>query len=233
MNGKMKTISLQGKEYAQVKDRVKEFRAENPNGLINTTPTIQEDGQIIFKAHVVKDKANESSAEATGHALGKNNGQKAFEKLETIAVGRALALLGYGADGEIASGEEMEEFLAYKQEQDKRLEEEVLESIAQIKNTKTVEELKKFYLGLGTLTTDQRIINAKDTQYRLLMQGSVAEEKVKEIEAIQTMEELTNLFTEMSDAMKEDDKIIQAKDKKFKELNSVEEVKPKAKAKKK
>lgn len=113
---KVNTIQLQGKDYAQVKDRLNEFRKDNPFGLIETTPTIQPDGQILFKARIVKDKSNDNSAEATGHAMGKAGAQKAFEKLETIAVGRALALLGYASDGEIASGEEMEEFIAHKQE---------------------------------------------------------------------------------------------------------------------
>ena len=35
---------------------------------------------------------------------------KSFEKLESIAVGRALAFAGFSADGEIASFEEMEEY---------------------------------------------------------------------------------------------------------------------------
>jgi hypothetical protein len=36
--------------------------------------------------------------------------EKSFEKLETIAVGRALAFAGYLADGEIASMEEMAKY---------------------------------------------------------------------------------------------------------------------------
>jgi len=107
-------MDLKGKAYAQVKDRLQEFRQQNPNGLIETAPTIQPDGQILFKARILKDKADTSSAEASGHALGPNKGDKAFEKLETIAVGRALALLGYATDGEIASSEEMEEFLEHR-----------------------------------------------------------------------------------------------------------------------
>lgn len=116
-----KTIDLKGKAYAQVKDRLKEFRKECVHGLIETLPTIQPDGQILFKARILKDKTDPGSPEASGHALGKNTGDKAFEKLETIAVGRALALLGYAADGEIASSEEMEEFMAHKEAQQKKL----------------------------------------------------------------------------------------------------------------
>lgn len=112
---KVKTIDLKGKEYAQVKERLKQFRDDCPNGLIETFPTIQPD-TIMFKARILKNKSDASSAEATGHAYGPNKGEKAFEKLETIAVGRALALLGYAQDGEVASGEEMEEFIQFQEE---------------------------------------------------------------------------------------------------------------------
>lgn len=134
-----KTITLQGKEYAQVKDRLKQFRTDCPNGLIETSPIMQEDGQILFKARILKDKEIPSSAEATGHALGPNKGVKAFEKLETIAVGRALGLLGYASDGEIASSEEMEDFLEYQKDQKIEM---ILACTEKITNTKNLEELK-------------------------------------------------------------------------------------------
>ena len=136
---KIKTIDLKGNSYAKVADRLKEFRQDCPNGKIETTPSIQEDGQVLFKAYILKDKADEFSAEATGHALGGNTNPKAFEKLETIAVGRALAMLGYASDGEIASGEEMEEFLQY---QDQKKEAMITDYKKTIEKCKTLEELK-------------------------------------------------------------------------------------------
>ena len=63
------------------------------------------DGWVVFHASIECPKGTFS-----GHALGKVGGEKAFEKLETIAVGRALAFAGYLASGEIASFEEMQEF---------------------------------------------------------------------------------------------------------------------------
>ena len=141
----MKTISLQGKDYATVKDRLKQFREDCPNGLIETSPTIQADGQIMFKARVLKDKSKPESSEATGHSLGKDQGQKAFEKLETIAVGRALALLGYAQDGEIASGEEMEEFHAYQDELRKK---RLAELEATLNKAKTMAALKKAWASI-------------------------------------------------------------------------------------
>lgn len=142
MERKTKTIDLKGKEYAQVKDRLMEFRTDNTNGSIETTPTFQPDGQILFKARIIRDRSDESSAEATGHALGKNSGDKAFEKLETIAVGRALALLGYASSGEIASSEEMEEFDEWKQEQHR---ESVLEWQEKLVDCKDLTQLKSLW----------------------------------------------------------------------------------------
>ena len=137
-----KTINLKGKQYAEVKERIKEFRADCPNGLIETNPTLQPDGQILFKARILKDKAVETSGEATGHSLGANKGDKAFEKLETIAIGRALAILGYASDGEIASSEEMEEFSLYQKE---KLEEAILAGRERIEDAKTLQELKDIW----------------------------------------------------------------------------------------
>ncbi len=142
---KTKTIDLKGKQYAQVSDRIKEFRDACPHGLIETTPTFNQDGSILFKARILKDKGDETSAESTGHALGPNKGEKSFEKLETIAVGRALALLGYASDGDIASGEEMEEF--YDFQNSKR--EDIIDDLTdRIKNAKTIDELKSVWASV-------------------------------------------------------------------------------------
>ena len=138
---KINTIKLQGKDYAQVKDRMNEFREANPRGLIETHPTFQLDGSIMFRARALKDKSDLASAEATGHAFGLNKGLKAFEKLETIAVGRALALLGYGSDGDIASGEEMEEFEKYKLDKEESLIAELEEKLKLTQNLKELSEV--------------------------------------------------------------------------------------------
>lgn len=150
---KIATINLSGKNYAQVKDRIKEFRTDCPNGLIETTPTVS-DTQIIFKARILKDKSNPASAEATGHSMGEigakdkkgNSIEKIFEKQESIAVGRALALLGYASDGEIASSEEMEEFFEYQEE---RKAEAIMEVTEQIGNCQSLEELKTLWASLS------------------------------------------------------------------------------------
>lgn len=145
MNKRTTTIDLKGKDYAQVKDRIIEFRTDNPNGLIETTPTIRPDGQVMFKARILKDKGEANSAESTGHSLGANKGDKEFEKLETIAVGRALALLGYSSSGEIASSEEMEEFEDYKQSKHVEM---IAAMLEKLENCSSLGELKQVWADM-------------------------------------------------------------------------------------
>jgi len=142
---KINTVKIQGgAQYAKVSDRLKEFRSENPRASITTTPIPQDSGMVLFKAYILKDKADEHSADATGHALQIKAGTKDFEKLETVAVGRALALLGYGADGEIASSEEMEEFERFQDEKKFELIEKTKKEVAEITDVK---KLREYYLA--------------------------------------------------------------------------------------
>ncbi len=55
-------------DYAKVAERLKLFRKECPNGLIETKFEMTET-HVVFKARVIKSKQDESSAEATGHAI--------------------------------------------------------------------------------------------------------------------------------------------------------------------
>lgn len=139
-----------GAEYAKVNSRMLEFRSDNPRGDIDTIPsyeTLDNIRYIQFKAVIVRDRSDDTSSKASGHArLPDDNKQKTFEKCETIAVGRALAFLGYGADGEIASSEEMEEYEAHKQEQ---LAEEIMEVTEAIGNCETLEQLKTLFSNLS------------------------------------------------------------------------------------
>lgn len=127
----MKTINLKGREYAPVSARVEQFHKDHQDGSIITETTFAE-GHVIVKATVsygviyrtqgssVSDFNDVSTISAqidplfkrtfTGHSYGTVKGEKAFEKLETTAVGRALAFAGYLAGGEIASYDEMQEF---------------------------------------------------------------------------------------------------------------------------
>lgn len=136
------TIKVQGGEYATVPTRLKAFRESHPRADVKTEPTFTENGDVIFKATIVSDVSDESSPKATGHSYGKMAGAKAFEKQETIAVGRALALLGYLNNGQIASTEEMEEFESYQAEK----------IVKQIEEAETVEELLELFNAMDSGT---------------------------------------------------------------------------------
>ncbi len=189
MAKKISTIKLNGgkTDYAKVASRVKEFRTECPHGSIDTKPTILEDGSIMFSAIIIKDLSDEFSARATGTALSKSKNadkEKDFEKLETIAVGRALALLGYGADGEIASSDEMEEFHAF---QDKK-KSEVEAIIKVLQGTKTVDELKEKFLNCGMLSNAD-VINMKNVMYNKLKTVVIEVPKKKAVKKATKVEE--------------------------------------------
>lgn len=154
---KADTMKVSGGEYAKVPVRLKLFREDCPNGLIETTPNIQENGEILFKARVLKDKSDPNSAEATGHALGANKGVKAFEKLETVAIGRALAILGYLASGEIASSEEMELFKEYQDDQAQM-------AVDALNAAETIDELKSIFMSLGTMMSNSKVVETKNAK---------------------------------------------------------------------
>lgn len=104
----LKTIKLKGKDYVQVNERVLFFNETYPNGAIKTIPTFQDD-TVYFKAVVTPDIEN-STRYFVGHSFGNVKAEKALEKLETVAVGRALAFMGIGIVESIASADEIANF---------------------------------------------------------------------------------------------------------------------------
>lgn len=108
---KEKAISIKGKKYVLVSDRVKYFNAAYSNGVIKTKLIKYEDKQIIVKATVIPDIKNperyfeDYSQEIEGQ--GYINKTSALENASTSAVGRALALMGIGVLDSIASADEM------------------------------------------------------------------------------------------------------------------------------
>lgn len=143
-------VKFGDKDYALVPDRLKVFRSENPRASIVTDPTIGEDGSVIFKATIIKDQSDEYSARATGtarYSAEEMKKPKQFEKLETVATGRALALLGYLNDGQVATTEEMAEFEQFK-------EDKFNEVVKKIKKAKKREDFQKL---LAELTPEQKL----------------------------------------------------------------------------
>ncbi len=165
MNKQLSTMKVSGGDYSKVPVRLKEFREKNPRGLVETKPERQDDGSLIFTTRILMDKSNPDSAEATGTAFytaKELEKPKAFEKLETVSVGRALSLLGYLNNGEVASTEEMEEFHSFKQDC-------IDDSVASIEACSDLEELKTLFKSLGSLMAEKRIVEAKDAMKAKLL----------------------------------------------------------------
>lgn len=175
MAGRIKTVKIGGGiDYAKVADRIKIFWEENPNGKIDTEREDISDNKVRFIARIWRDSKVildlatvgtdiniiKLTANAMASADAAKKGDKENEKLETVAVGRALAMLGYLASGEVASREEMEQFEAYKAD---LFQDEVDNTIKEMKKAKTIDELRKLYVSLDTeLRTNQKIFNIKD-----------------------------------------------------------------------
>lgn len=109
-NGSIKTANIQGKEYAEVNQRIKAFRSLCPGGAILTEMLSCENGVCIFKASVYDE---DMRILGTGTAYEKEgstfiNKTSYIENCETSAVGRALGMCGFGIDTSIASSEEVQ-----------------------------------------------------------------------------------------------------------------------------
>lgn len=113
-NSTIKTTDIKGKSYAMVNERIKAFRMVHPGGLIETRMLSDEAGKCVFRAEV-RDK--NGCILGTGHAyereeMGNINRTSYIENCETSAIGRALAMCGFGIDVSIASYEEVTEAIA-------------------------------------------------------------------------------------------------------------------------
>lgn len=170
---KASTINLSGSDYAKVAERLRLFRTDWPNSKIETHYEYEVDKSVIFTVWIWKDKTDyidvlkevknaeiaRGSSDANGTARGEVGvKQKDFEKLESIALGRALAMLGYLASGEIASFEEMEEFNKFRDQQQA---EAVAEVVQTFKDAKTLDELKKAFVASKMMNVKE-VVAAKD-----------------------------------------------------------------------
>lgn len=87
-------LNLRGKEYLEVKYRLVWFREDHPDWAIETELVSVTDVSAYAKATIRDDKGR---VIATSHKFESIQGFPDFiEKAETGAIGRALALIGYG-----------------------------------------------------------------------------------------------------------------------------------------
>jgi len=110
--------------YVEIKDRVKQFHATYPKGVIKTELLVPGPERFVVKAVVAKTAEEcQNGAYFTGHAeevvgQGYINKSSACENAETSAVGRALAFMGFSVDVSIASREEVERAIERQQTYD-------------------------------------------------------------------------------------------------------------------
>jgi hypothetical protein len=120
---KFKTVNIRGKEYVEVKERVKYFRQEEQfeNWTIATEFPVLDSEQCVCKA-TIADKSGR--VVATGHAHEERsasniNKTSYIENCETSAIGRALAVMGIGVDDSMASAGEVADAIHQQQNSNK------------------------------------------------------------------------------------------------------------------
>jgi hypothetical protein len=108
---KLKTISIHGKEYITVAQRVLGFNEQYLKGSISTE-VISDDGTTIQMKTTVWPDASDQSRCFTGFSEEVRGGEgvnkvSAVENAETSAVGRALGMMGIGIIDGIATADEV------------------------------------------------------------------------------------------------------------------------------
>ena len=108
---KFKTVNIRGKQYVEVKERVKYFRQEKKydNWTIATEFPVLDSEQCVCKA-TIADPTQRVIATRHAHEIQANaniNKTSYIENCETSAVGRALAIMGIGVDDSMASAGEV------------------------------------------------------------------------------------------------------------------------------
>ena len=108
---KFKTVNIRGKQYVEVKERVKYFRQEKKyeNWTIATEFTVLDSEHCVCKA-TVADTAQRVISTGHAHEIQANgniNKTSYIENCETSAIGRALAVMGIGVDDSMASAGEV------------------------------------------------------------------------------------------------------------------------------
>jgi hypothetical protein len=141
-NGSIITTKIQGKEYAQVNQRIKAFRMIFPEGTIKTEIVKLEAGICVIKASVYDREillAEGTAYEKEGSSY--INKTSYIENCETSAVGRALGMAGFGIDTSIASAEEVENAINIQDNLITATDEKILQKL--IKGLET--EASEFY----------------------------------------------------------------------------------------
>lgn len=195
-----KAISIKGKEYVLVSDRVIFFNEEYPNGAIETSYELIGD-TYHFKACVIPDIKNAGRL-FTGHSQatigdGMVNRTAAMENAETSAVGRALGMMGIGVIESIASADEMNKAVGSNGGQSMKYATEkqikwVRDTAARVYGLDNEEDIDKAIKSILTIPVTQiPIKKVKDAVDRIEADKPKVKELDKDVEV--TQEELDNI----------------------------------------
>ena len=121
-NADIQYTDIKGKDYAEVKERVKAFRRVFPEGSISTKIITIDDDHCVVKASVFNENG---SLLAEGHAQEMRAStrfkDKILEVTETSAIGRALGVLGFGIKGGMETADTMKRVTDRDETKDKML----------------------------------------------------------------------------------------------------------------
>lgn len=188
----LETVRVSGGDYTGVGERVLSFREDHPNSKIVTKLIESTDGEVTFKTYLWKDKKEVSdllleairsgmskeqaeelillSADSEASSKGELKEKKSYEKQETISLGRALAYQGYSGNGQIASSEEMEAFIDFKED---KLASLVEYSIEMLSSAKSIEELQAIWIDVDKeAKKNAKVVKAKDDSKEKLLNAS-------------------------------------------------------------
>ena len=117
MSIKMKTINIHGKQYVEVKERIKHFREHFKDWSLTSELLELTDDRCVIKATISNEQDRVIASGIAYETKGSSfiNKTSFVENCETSAWGRALGNLGIGVDTSIASAEEIQ----YAKAQDK------------------------------------------------------------------------------------------------------------------
>lgn len=174
-----KAISIKGKQYILVKDRVVAFNDSYTNGSI-ITELVENGEQVTVKATVTPD-VDKPTRIFTGYSQARwddktsmVNKSSALENAETSAVGRALAMMGIGVIESLASADEINK-AASAAPRIKKTYADTETSTAFSRVSKAVETMDKVQLedGLKKLQTDPNPDLSKEEVKQLIYQIEV------------------------------------------------------------
>lgn len=171
---KFKTVNIKGKEYVEVNERVKYFRAEHAGWAIETEMISDVDGICIFKATIKNDSG---VVMATGHAFESKessfiNKTSYIENCETSAVGRALGFLGIGIDTSIASSDEVANAVNNQPDPPASYAKVDFDKVrADIKGITNVDDLTRYWMGLSLSEKQVSILKPDFSKRRKELEG--------------------------------------------------------------